>query len=271
MPPMVRPAMIDRNTAPPAKRAIQRQRLGGVLRLHREHHRRRRELRPGSRRHPPPPSGPPRRRRRRTAPGPPRPTAASPCSRQPDSIALPIRPQPTSRIGGRFMRSFGRTPDPHSSWPGSYGGFVVKGDVTRRSPILSWVCISNAATCRCVSHPGRPLWLRPIGLQARIRWNAMVPNHDAPFAGPMGPGRAGPILTAACRSHSPARRTAHPGGLSGFRWRSPSACFSSLDLRIASLSAPALRRRRSARRPAPRRSRRSATTPPAACGQALRP
>src|SRR5208283_1768619 len=88
--------------------------------------------------------------------------------------------------------------------------------------------MSNAATCRCVSHPGRPPWLRPIGLQARIRWNVVVPNHDAPFAGPMGAWGAGPILTAACRSHSPERRTAHPGWLSGLRWRSPSACFSSL-------------------------------------------
>jgi hypothetical protein len=53
----------------------------------------------------------------------------------------------------------------------------------------------------------------------------MVPYHDAPFAGPIGAWGAGPILMAASCSHSPGRCTAHPGWLSGLRWRSPSVCF----------------------------------------------
>src|SRR5271157_3859945 len=31
--------------------------------------------------------------------------------------------------------------------------------------------------------PGAPHWLRPTGLQARMRWNHPVPCHDAPMRG----------------------------------------------------------------------------------------
>src|SRR5262249_39175587 len=37
---------------------------------------------------------------------------AKPCSRQPASIALPMRPHPTSKIGGMLMPGLGPWPDP---------------------------------------------------------------------------------------------------------------------------------------------------------------
>jgi hypothetical protein len=40
--------------------------------------------------------------------------AAKSCSRQPASIAPPMRPQPTSRIGGMLTVDSGRVPDPHA-------------------------------------------------------------------------------------------------------------------------------------------------------------
>ena len=75
---------------------------------------------------------------------------------------------------------------------------------------LSWVGMVECCDLSFVSDPGRPLWLRPAGLQTRIRWNVVVPTMLPHSRGRWGPGRAGPILLAASRSHSPARCTAHP-------------------------------------------------------------
>jgi hypothetical protein len=96
-----------------------------------------------------------------------------------------------------------------SSWRGSYGELIVKCIL---HGVKSFFEMTVRCASRCVRHPdsGRSPWLRPIGLQARIRWNLVVPYHGAPFAGPVGTWGAGPILTAAFRSHSPARCTAHP-------------------------------------------------------------
>jgi hypothetical protein len=57
-----------------------------------------------------------------------------------------------------------------------------------------------------------PFWLRPVGQQARIRWNLPAPYHDAPCAGPLGTWGAGPILTAAIAAIAGHGKPAHPGG-----------------------------------------------------------
>jgi hypothetical protein len=145
---------------------------------------------------------------------------------------------------------------------------------------LSWVGMVECCDLSFVSHPGRPLWLRPAGLQTRIRWNVVVPTMLPHSRGRWGPGRAGPILLAASRSHSPERCTAHPEPAPGPLFRGlvvrlqtlVASCLLLLRcLRRAPLRMSTLRRRTVARRPVPRRSRRSATAPPATCGQRPRP
>lgn len=54
--------------------------------------------------------------------------------------------------------------------PGSYGGFLVKRIV---SDGTSFSGLSVGHIRRCVHHAGRPPWVRPVGLQARIRWNSL--------------------------------------------------------------------------------------------------
>ena len=98
---------------------------------------------------------------------------------------------------------------------------VVRGPVTRRPHVnsnLSWAV---------------PL-VRPVGLQARIRWNQQAPDHDAPFAEPLGTWGVGTNLDGGHRGHSRTRHT-HPP-----RWLQASVVPVSAWGRLADLAKSAL-------------------------------
>src|SRR5208283_916928 len=86
---------------------------------------------------------------------------------------------------GMPVRSWVLPGDTAKPAPDSYGGFLVK------RILRGLISFSDLTVChvgRCVHHPGRPRWFRPVGLQTRIRRNVLVPDHVAPFAGTEGPG-----------------------------------------------------------------------------------
>jgi len=107
------------------------------------------------------------------------------------------------------------------SWPGSYGGFLVKRIV---SDGTSFSGLSVGHIRRCVDHPGRPPW-SDLSVCKLVSGGTRCSVPCCPIRGAGGVWRAGPILTAAYLSHSPVRCTAHPDGCqaSGGDHRLPAA------------------------------------------------
>ncbi len=158
-----------------------------------------------------------------------------------------------------------------SVYEGSYGGFLVKRIVSDGSSF------SDLSAChvRCsIDHAGRPLW-SDLSVCKLVSGGTRCSVPCCPIRGAGGVWGTGPILTAACCSHSPGMVHRPPRWLSGVRWRSPSACFSVCVQcacpHLYPLPSAFRRLRRSVRRLAAHRSRRSATAPPAACGRAPPP
>ena len=158
-----------------------------------------------------------------------------------------------------------RTSTLSTSWPDSYGDFSVKAlhwffSVMSAEGLeeLDFLLRSKAVPL-CLGR-WRPADSYPVGRAA--------PNHDALCVrANWGTKEAGPILAAAFCSHSPARHSAHLG-----RLQASAPIISRLVAHTSFLFAPGgLTPLRGGRHQGSRRSRRTATGPPEACGPAPPP
>ena len=86
----------------------------------------------------------------------------------------------------------------------------------RAQPYPRHPIAGTAAPSSFITPPrAAPICFRPRGLQTRIRWNRAVPTTMLHSRSLLGAWRAGPILIAACFSHSPGRLPAHPEPATG--------------------------------------------------------
>jgi hypothetical protein len=76
------------------------------------------------------------------------------------------RPRGTIRCAARSSRQWLSTPPSAVASRGSYGGFLVKRVLHPRVPLRE---VNGRYVLGCIYHPGRPLWPKPIGLQAEHR------------------------------------------------------------------------------------------------------